>query len=196
MKAPFTVRIKDPSKAWECNEDPAKLDRMYITFLGDAGLNMLSDELKWLAVTHKSFDQGRRGFNDRLAFFGRRILELQTSLVLLNTPPIKSKIPPPNLAPRREPFQHPALEGLKNIQENPNPNVLTPARLAELATSVGISEVTQWKPRYPENLAASGFDIVMTASLYGIIGAISLHRGGHIANRVAKEKVLSPLGLL
>lgn len=31
---------------------------------------MLSDEVKWLAVTHKSFDQGRRGFNDRLAFLG------------------------------------------------------------------------------------------------------------------------------
>lgn len=31
---------------------------------------MLTDEVKWLAVTHKSFDHGRRGFNDRLAFLG------------------------------------------------------------------------------------------------------------------------------
>lgn len=31
---------------------------------------MLSDEVKWLAVTHKSFDHGRRGFNDRLAYIG------------------------------------------------------------------------------------------------------------------------------
>ena len=31
---------------------------------------MLTDEVKWLAVTHKSFDHGRRGYNDRLAFFG------------------------------------------------------------------------------------------------------------------------------
>jgi large subunit ribosomal protein L15 len=31
---------------------------------------MLSEEVKWLAITHKSFDQGRRGFNDRLANMG------------------------------------------------------------------------------------------------------------------------------
>ena len=57
--------------AWECNSDPAKLDRFYIKFLGRGGDTVLTDEVKWLAVTHKSFDQGRRGFNDRLAFFGR-----------------------------------------------------------------------------------------------------------------------------
>ena len=31
---------------------------------------MLTEETKWLAVTHKSFDHGRRGFNDRLAYLG------------------------------------------------------------------------------------------------------------------------------
>ena len=70
MKAPFNPRTKDPRKAWEANEDPEKLDAMYIKFLGRGGDKVLTDEIKWLAVTHKSFDQGRRGFNDRLAFFG------------------------------------------------------------------------------------------------------------------------------
>lgn len=70
MKAPFHPRIKDPRKAWQVNEDPEKLDKMYIKFLGNGGDKVLTDEIKWLAVTHKSFDQGRRGFNDRLAFFG------------------------------------------------------------------------------------------------------------------------------
>lgn len=31
---------------------------------------MLTDEVKWLAITHKSFDHGKRGYNDRLAFLG------------------------------------------------------------------------------------------------------------------------------
>jgi len=31
---------------------------------------MLSEEVKWLAITHRSFDQGRRGFNDRLTNMG------------------------------------------------------------------------------------------------------------------------------
>lgn len=69
-KAPFSLaRPKDPRRSvWVVNEDPKKLDRFYERFLGSPG--MLPEELKWLAVTHKSFDQGRRGFNDRLAYFG------------------------------------------------------------------------------------------------------------------------------
>lgn len=70
MQAPFHPRIKDPTKAYTVNEDPAVLDSMYNKLLGRGGDKILSDEVKWLAVTHKSFDQGRRGFNDRLAFLG------------------------------------------------------------------------------------------------------------------------------
>lgn len=70
MAAPYPVRIKDPEKEWEVNSDPAKLDRFYNKFLGRGGDSVLTEEAKWLAITHKSFDQGRRGFNDRLAFFG------------------------------------------------------------------------------------------------------------------------------
>lgn len=71
MKAPFQPRVKNPSKAYTVNEDPANLDAMYIKLLGRGGDQVLTEEIKWLAITHKSFDQGRRGFNDRLAFFGR-----------------------------------------------------------------------------------------------------------------------------
>lgn len=74
MKAPFHPRVKDPAMAFTVNEDPALLDAMYAKFLGMGGENALSDEVKWLAVTHKSFDQGRRGFNDKLAFLGMWIL--------------------------------------------------------------------------------------------------------------------------
>jgi large subunit ribosomal protein L15 len=70
MKAPFQPQPRDPRKAFECNSNPAKLDNMYNKLLGRNDSDSLSEELKWLAVTHKSFDQGRRGFNDRLAYFG------------------------------------------------------------------------------------------------------------------------------
>lgn len=71
MKAPYPPqRIKDTTKPWQCNNDPEKLDRFYIMFLGRGGDTVLTEEVKWQAITHKSFDQGRRGFNDRLAFFG------------------------------------------------------------------------------------------------------------------------------
>jgi len=71
MKAPLPWKPIDPEKRWKANEDPELLDNFYISFLGRGGDKVLSDEVKWLAVTHKSFDQGRRGFNDRLAFLGK-----------------------------------------------------------------------------------------------------------------------------
>lgn len=43
---------------------------MYNRLLGREGDKMLPEEVKWLAVTHKSFDYGRRGFNTKLAYFG------------------------------------------------------------------------------------------------------------------------------
>ena len=62
---------KNPvNKLWVVNNDPKPLDDMYNRLLGPGGADMLPDEVKWLAVTHKSFDQGRRGFNDRLALMG------------------------------------------------------------------------------------------------------------------------------
>ncbi|KAL8709536.1 MAG: hypothetical protein Q9220_005778 [cf. Caloplaca sp. 1 TL-2023] len=75
--APFrTVTRGAPNRAFdmehqfEVNEDPAKLDKTLIRVLGKDGDQLLTEEVKWLAVTHKSFDHGRRGFNDRLAFLG------------------------------------------------------------------------------------------------------------------------------
>ena len=70
MKAPFRTRLKPVDNDYLVNEDPEVLDQAYRRMLGSRGDKMLSEEVKWLAVTHKSFDQGRRGFNDRLAYFG------------------------------------------------------------------------------------------------------------------------------
>ena len=59
------------NKIWLVNSSPERLDAMYVRLLGPRGDKVLPEELKWLAVTHKSFDQGRRGFNDRLAMMGK-----------------------------------------------------------------------------------------------------------------------------
>ena len=70
MKAPVRVRPPRIPQPLKINKDQRKLDEFYNKFLGRDGDKMLSEETKWLAVTNKSFDAGRRGFNDRLAFFG------------------------------------------------------------------------------------------------------------------------------
>ena len=72
MVAPFSIKRKEPDRhnIWLVNTSQEKLDNFYVRFLGEGGDRLLTDEVKWLAVTHKSFDQGRRGYNDRLAFLG------------------------------------------------------------------------------------------------------------------------------
>ena len=77
-KAP--VRSKPPvlDNDFVVNEDPARLDRVYGRVLGRGGETMLTEEVKWLAVTHKSFDHGKRGYNDRLAFLGMILLQPKT----------------------------------------------------------------------------------------------------------------------
>lgn len=69
-KAPFSLHNNGQGPKFHVNSDPALLDKFYVRLLGQGGDKLLSDEVKWLAITHKSFDQGRRGFNDRLAFLG------------------------------------------------------------------------------------------------------------------------------
>jgi large subunit ribosomal protein L15 len=68
MRAPVT--LNSGNRPYTCNNDPAKLDAMYTRLFGSGRGNIISEDVKWLAVTHKSFDQGRRGFNDRLAYLG------------------------------------------------------------------------------------------------------------------------------
>ena len=69
MTAPFRSRPA-PYGHFRVNNDSRKLDQLYERVLGQGGDKALTEEVKWLAVTHKSFDHGRRGYNDRLAYLG------------------------------------------------------------------------------------------------------------------------------
>ena len=74
MVAPVRVRPEPyhPDE-FKINASSEILDEVYINLLGNGGEEVLTEEVKWLAVTHKSFDHGRRGYNDRLAFLGREV---------------------------------------------------------------------------------------------------------------------------
>lgn len=45
------------------------------------------------------------------------------------------------------------------------------------------------------DLAASGSDMVYAQAVYAIVGALALEQGGQVANRVARERILQPIGL-
>lgn len=78
-------RLRNNQNEFSVNENPETLDRVLNKVLGKGGNQMLTEDVKWLAVTHKSFDHGRRGFNDRLAFFGMRTWAKKHVVVLTLT---------------------------------------------------------------------------------------------------------------
>lgn len=70
MAMPVRLRRSPKAGVFELNNKTEVLDSVYRQVLGKDGAQMLPEDLKWLAVTHKSFDHARRGFNDRLAYLG------------------------------------------------------------------------------------------------------------------------------
>lgn len=150
MRAPYKIRPDNDNDDYPCNEDPAVLDNMYERFLGKDGSSWLDEQVKWLAVTHKSFDHGRRGYNERLAFLGRKMVELQTSLSLLDQGYGGEKAV--ELLKRKDAygryaFLDPALEGVQGISIWRKGQVLEERRLGILGERVGLTECVRWKPR-------------------------------------------------
>ncbi|KAI1305634.1 RNase III domain-containing protein [Xylaria venustula] len=195
MKAPFSPHItKNPARSrWRVNEDPQKLDNALNAFLGRDGERMLPEELKWLAVTHKSFDQGRRGFNDRLAFLGRQICNKEAMESIITSPPKYENMPADPYAEKRQPFEDPGLRGLDNLSDNQPNDIFTPEKLTKLAMDTGLVDVVRWKPRMPENEEGSGLNIVMSGAVYSLIGAVALQSGGKAAGRIVREKIMKRL---
>ena len=73
-------------------------------------------------------------------------MELQTSLSLLHG---SSATPFPETQNQygREPFRHPALDGLVGVSVESKSKVLTIARMSQLAEKYGLDNVVRWKPR-------------------------------------------------
>ncbi|EMF12221.1 uncharacterized protein SEPMUDRAFT_87860 [Sphaerulina musiva SO2202] len=197
LRQPIRLRPRSHQSAtWRVNNDPEKLNAAYDNFLGRVGGNrlrgrdLLDEQTKWLATTHKSHEHGAQGFNSRLAYLGKRILDLQTSLALLSQPQQS-----PLEMPAAEVYQHPSLQNLENITLANKASALHKSRLSALASEYGLDKVVRWKPKNSEDMKSSGMDAVMAEAIYAIIGAVALQRGGDIAGRVARERVLAPLGL-
>ena len=71
-KAPLRSSPPVFDNEFPVNEDPHLLNEIYDELIGQGGNQLLKEETKWLAVTHKSFDHGKRGYNERLALLGMK----------------------------------------------------------------------------------------------------------------------------
>jgi large subunit ribosomal protein L15 len=45
-----------------------------------------------------------------------------------------------------------------------------------------------------DDLKGSGIESVLMTSLYAIVGAVALEKGGEVANKIVQDKILTPLG--
>lgn len=183
------TRPKVPHRSgWSVNEDPAKLDDFYERFLGRHGARLLPEEIKWLAVTHKSFDFGRRGFNTRLAFYGRQIIVLEAMNEIMTSP----RAPDDYLNDpwRRKHYESPALQNVDKLSMNRPQDIVSLSGLAHVGLSNGLNEVMRWKPKNPDNLKGSGLESVLATSIFAIIGAVSLQHGAEAASKIARERVI------
>lgn len=73
MTAPFPSKARNRNDDYPCNEDPELLDNVLEAVVGTSvrGTDFfLEEEIKWLAVTHKSYQHGTVGMNDRMALLG------------------------------------------------------------------------------------------------------------------------------
>ncbi|KAI5802132.1 ribonuclease-III-like-domain-containing protein, partial [Pyronema domesticum] len=193
-RAPVAPRAR---KHFQVNDDPAVLNRMYLKLFGkEMGL---SEEVKWQAVTHKSFDHGRQPFNSKLRFFGKRLLQMHASLSLLNSQPTNSTEEAKPTVYKSlegahyqnpEPFVH---EDFKNIDAVTQENIekaLDSGLLMPIIKESGLADVMRWKPADGNDLLRSGQGIIAIECFHAIVGALALQKGGEVAAQFIKEKVL------
>ncbi|KAF2084607.1 hypothetical protein K490DRAFT_59414 [Saccharata proteae CBS 121410] len=193
MTAPVRARPLNPRNVWKVNEDPRALEEAYMKLLGRNGHKILPEDVMWLAVTHKSFDHGRRGFNDRLAFYGKRLLDMQATLAMLSIP---TAIKTTHDKYGRPPFIPAALASVGLLDETKKSQLAGKKRLADIAVQCGFDSVIRWKPKQTRDLKASGLDGILTHTMYAIVGALALHRGGAAANELVREKLMMPVSPL
>lgn len=133
-------------------------------------------------------------------------MELQTSLALIDNPRPSFQSQSTRSSPtssgatlhgsRPLPVPAPALVGIENVTATMKTHVLDRSRLAQIAEKYGLDGVIRWKPRQIDNLRSSGLETVLAQTVYAIVGAVALKKGGVAAATLVRERILKPLGVL
>lgn len=77
---------------------------------------------------------------------GKRVVQLQASLALVQNPEI-ARARPQKDQYGRVPFAHPALDGLKNLSSQKKSFLTDRRKMAELAQKYDMQKVVRWQPR-------------------------------------------------
>lgn len=140
-------------------------------------------------------------------------MELQCSLGLLNARDgSKHFLKDHEGSHGRAPFSHPATDAIEVLSGGARHWFTHHKQLSTIAQRNGFHDVVRWHPKYvscdfqpfvhqvltsaqQDNLDASGAALVYSQALMAVIGALALEQGSAVANRIARERVLLPLGL-
>ncbi|BFZ60007.1 hypothetical protein YB2330_001029 [Saitoella coloradoensis] len=173
-KAPHPLRVR---QNFDVNDDIEAVQAQIKKLTGET----LPDELAWQAVTHKSFAHGKEGYNDKLAFMGRRVLKFHLALQLSSRE-----------SSRPSAINNKAVESVTPARLE---NATKASTLFSAAQKMGlnIQDVMRWKPKQKDDLELSGVKGVVGDCLTAMIGAVFLTKGGQAAEELVVKKVLPNL---
>lgn len=149
------------------------------TFLNDTPQYSISDDLILQVLTHKSFGNGIKPYNEKLAAFGSKIYGLFFLKHIINQPTTNE------------------LTSINNKNLDcigmPLPRSLGErAPLAFFAQRNQLNKIMFWKSyNHTLSFALSGELKVSGQMMYALIGAIGFTHGKEIAERFIKEKILT-----
>lgn len=131
-------------------------------------------------LTHKSFAHGREGFNETLAFLGRRSLFLTLSTYYL-TKPTSSAAAGRRMIETATGHVNPDAISTHKLE-----TLLSLSNLGVVAEDLGFRSQVRWKPKDESRLWESGERKVLAEALMALVGALE----GRVGGRQTREFVL------
>ncbi|KAI5954486.1 hypothetical protein KGF54_002261 [Candida jiufengensis] len=177
---------KDPKEAfinsngieYELNTENIKHIK---SFLGDN--YKIPDEIALQIITHKSFGNGIKPYNEKLAAMGSKLLNLSLAKHVINSP-------------QQNQPQQLQINGLNlSILGTPLSKELSSRKsTGYFAKLNNLNKIMFWKSRNPTlNFEQSGELKVSSQLIYSLIGAINYHYGKHKAEEFINEKFVKKL---
>lgn len=173
-KAPHRLKMKP---GYKVNEEFGLVRQLYGRLCGKE--DILEESVAWQAITLKSYNHGRSPYNEWLALFGKRFMNVELVEYLMN----------------RDTGSPNALNG-KNMDALGSHIVvstLTAEKITPIARDSGLLRVMRWIPRDPDDLPVSGEGRVALDCLHAIVGAVAMKKGYETAREIVAQRIFPTL---
>ncbi|AET41630.1 mitochondrial 54S ribosomal protein mL57 Ecym_8357 [Eremothecium cymbalariae DBVPG len=180
--------LKNPSGLHYEEVDPSKHQALVrkVFKLEEHGLE-LPDDVILQCLTHKSFAQGSKPYNEKLALLGAHFLKLQASVHYLREPQLLSRVNPKNIQEN--------INGLNftNLGTQAGKLVISKFVTSEFVRLKQIDNLIFWNKR--DSLQSEKFNgehTVRTTVLNALIGGTLMFNGDEKAARFLEVELFDP----